>query len=52
MFDRFFHLLVRGRKLPFIGKLSYLALKLIGVEIPAGVTIGNGVRFPTGLVDW
>jgi serine O-acetyltransferase len=37
----FYTQLVYARKLPLIGKLAYLLLKLLGAEIPPSVVIGD-----------
>ena len=38
----FYEMLVYARKKPLVGRLAYLALKLLGVEIPLSVRIGPG----------
>jgi len=38
----FYERLVRARRAPLIGRLAYLTLKLLGVEIPRAVQIGEG----------
>ena len=38
----FYERLVRARRTPLIGRLAYLTLKLLGVEIPRSVEIGEG----------
>lgn len=38
----FYEKLVYARKNPFFGRLAYLLLKLLGVEIPRSVRIGPG----------
>ena len=38
--------LLKLRKVPFLKKLSYYLLKIIGVEIPLSVKIGKNVEFP------
>jgi serine O-acetyltransferase len=38
----FYEMLVYARRTPLIGRLAYLALKLLGVEIPLAVRIGPG----------
>jgi serine O-acetyltransferase len=38
----FYEHLIRARRTPLIGKLAYLILKLLGVEIPRSVEIGEG----------
>lgn len=38
----FYEILVYARRKPLVGRLAYLALKLLGVEIPLTVVIGPG----------
>ena len=38
----FYARLVYARRMPLIGKLAYYLLKMLGVEIPASVEIGEG----------
>lgn len=40
--------LVYARKLPLFGRLAYYALKLLGVEIPRTVPIGNDFELAHG----
>ena len=53
MGDKFIRLLLRMRKMFGLKKLSYLWLKLIGVELPLSVQIGSGLvlaHWANGLV--
>ena len=43
-------MLVYARKWPVIGKLAYFALKVLGVEIPGSVAVGNGFELAHGAV--
>jgi serine O-acetyltransferase len=38
----FYEMLVYARQRPLLGRLAYLALKVLGVEIPRAVKIGPG----------
>jgi serine O-acetyltransferase len=38
----FYEMLVYARQRPLLGRLAYLALKVLGVEIPRSVKIGPG----------
>jgi len=38
----FYEMLVHARSRPLLGRLAYLALKLLGAEIPLSVRIGPG----------
>lgn len=40
--------LVYVRRLPLLGKLAYFALKILGVEMPLSVQIGEGVQVEHG----
>ncbi len=40
--------LVYARRLPIIGKLAYYFLKLLGVEFPIGVPVGNNFELVHG----
>lgn len=40
--------LVYGRKKPFIGRLFYYLLKLLGMEIPISVEVGDGLEIAHG----
>ena len=44
----FYEKLVYARKIPFFGKVFYLVLKMLGVEIPPGVQIGKGLMLHHG----
>ena len=44
----FYTRLVYARKLPYIGKLAYFLLKLLGSEIPVSVPIGPGFLLEHG----
>ncbi len=44
----FYEKLVYARKTPFLGKVFYLVLKMLGVEIPLGVQIGKGLMLHHG----
>ncbi len=44
----FYTRLVYMRKWPVIGKLAYLVLKLLGIEIPQSVVIGTGFQLEHG----
>ena len=44
----FYEKLVYARKTPFLGKVFYLVLKMLGVEIPLGVQIGIGLMLHHG----
>jgi serine O-acetyltransferase len=40
--------LVYARKWPFLGRLAYYALKLLGIEIPLSVHVGQGFELAHG----
>jgi serine O-acetyltransferase len=40
--------LVYARRLPLLGKLAYFALKVLGIELPLSVQIGEGVQVEHG----
>ncbi|MFJ7509864.1 serine O-acetyltransferase [Peribacillus simplex] len=40
--------IARLRSVPVIGKLSYIILRIMGLDIPKGVRIGNNVDFVHG----
>lgn len=40
--------LVYARKLPVLGELAYYLLKLLGVELPRGVPVGEGFELAHG----
>ena len=44
----FYTSLVYARRLPVFGRLAYFALKLLGVEIPRSVEIGEGFQLEHG----
>lgn len=44
----FYTSLVYARRLPVLGKLAYLALKMLGIEIPLSVQVGEGVQLEHG----
>jgi serine O-acetyltransferase len=44
----FYTSLVYARRLPVVGKLAYFTLKLLGVEMPLSVQIGEGVQLEHG----
>jgi serine O-acetyltransferase len=44
----FYTCLVYGRESKFLGKLSYYALKLLGIEIPRPVVIGDNFELAHG----
>lgn len=46
MHDIFFQILIKGRRLKFVGGFFYFILRLIGVDIPITVKIGQNVEFP------
>ncbi len=43
-----FFLLVAGRRLPLIGRLAYYGLKVLGVELPCRVPVGEGLELVHG----
>jgi serine O-acetyltransferase len=44
----FFTALVYARTIPLIGRVAYLALKLLGIEIPRSVSIGEDFELAHG----
>ena len=40
--------LLYARRLPLLGRVAYYALKLLGVEVPLSVSIGEGVTLEHG----
>ena len=44
----FYTSLVYARRLPILGKLAYFTLKLLGIEIPLSVQVGEGVQLEHG----
>lgn len=44
----FYTILVYARKLPMLGALAYYSLKLLGIEIPRSVKIGNDFELAHG----
>ena len=44
----FFTALVYARTIPIMGRLAYLALKLLGIEIPRSVSIGEDFELAHG----
>lgn len=43
-----YHWLIYARRHPLIGKLAYYLLKLLGVEIPCQVAVGEGFELAHG----
>lgn len=42
--------LVSLRRAPVVGRFARIALKILGLEVPAGVSVSRGLRLPHGAV--